>query len=105
MQPDQKQPEIDSGTWWLMGLVAIFFDTTGAGANLIFPVVGQILNDLVADGAFWLWFKMMGMKYSKVTVWSSFAAKFIPILDLFPEYSLMVLLLYVQSKAKAQLKK
>jgi len=107
MQPDQQYAEIDEGTWWLMGLVALFFDGVGAGVNLI-PIAGQILdmmNDLIADFTFWLWFKMKGAKYSKVTMFGAFIVKFIPIVNILPEYSGMIVIMYMQSRAAKRLKK
>ena len=90
------------GTWMLMGMAALFFDTTGALINLI-PGVGQVLeefNDAFADMVFWLWFKMKGGTYSKTTLFGTFIVKFIPFLDILPEYTLMIILLYFQAKAK-----
>lgn len=93
---------ISDMTWFLMAMTGLFFDTTGALLNLI-PVAGQVLdegNDLVADGIFLLWFKMNGMKYSKTTVFGSFIVKFVPLLNILPEYFLMIILLYLQARAK-----
>ena len=100
----QKQAlaSIDNGTWMLMGGVGLFFDTTGALVNLI-PVAGQIMdvgNDLFADATFLLWFTMKGMRYSKSTAFGTFILKFVPILNILPEYTLMIVLLYLQSKKK-----
>jgi hypothetical protein len=103
--PQEKQTvpgEITIGTWFLMGGVALFFDTTGALINLI-PVAGQILeegNDLFADATFWLWFTIKGSKYSKKTMFGTFILKFVPFLNMLPEYTLMIIMMYIQSKGK-----
>jgi hypothetical protein len=111
MQPQTEiNPEVNTApaasvsnmTWLLLAMTGLFFDTTGAILNLI-PGAGQFLdegNDLVADGVFLLWFKMNGMKYSKTTVFGSFIVKFIPLLNILPEYFLMIILLFLQARAK-----
>ncbi len=108
--PQEKEPEtkeLSIGNWMLKGSVALFFDTTGALINLL-PVAGQILeefNDLFADGVFLLWFTLDGVKYSKNTMFGSFVLKFIPILNMLPEYTLMIIIMYMKSKKDAAVRK
>lgn len=93
---------IGTSTWMLLGGTALFFDTTGALVNII-PIAGVVfeeLNDLFADMTFWLWFTLLGTKYSKTTLFGSFALKFIPGINLLPEYTIAMVMLYMQSKSK-----
>jgi hypothetical protein len=110
LKPEEKREDsaedITFGTWLLWGGTALFFDTTGAIAgsfDFILPSVGtflEFLNDAFADATFLLWFRLKGHKYSKRTVLGTFIIKFIPLLSLLPEYTLMIVLLYGQEKAK-----
>lgn len=101
---ETKVPQqISSGTWIIIIITALFFDTTGALFNLI-PVAGQVIaigNDMFADATFWLWFKLKGANYSKTTLFGTMVLKFIPFLDVLPEYTLAMLLLYFQAKKNA----
>jgi hypothetical protein len=103
--PQQKVEtpgEISSGTWMLMIGTALFFDACEALISLV-PILGEIVSvliDMLAFGTFWLWFKMHGASYSKKTFLGGFIVGFIPIINMLPECTLTIVMLYFDAKAK-----
>jgi hypothetical protein len=80
---------------------ALFFDVCKLLLQLI-PVAGQVLAIVVgwfAFGTFWLWFTILGAKYSKGTMMLGFISDFIPFADVLSETA-TILALYIQSKGE-----
>ncbi len=105
--PEEKESDKASTTQWiLMGSTAVFFDLLKLLLQFI-PFIGQIMAIAVgwfAFATFWLWFKMLGAKYSRKTMIIGFISDFIPFLDVFSETA-TILALYLQSKVEKGISK
>lgn len=104
--PEQKPSDnavgITTTTWMLMIGVALFFDTSEALISLV-PILGEILSvllDIFVFATFWLWFKIKGEKYSRSTMIGGFIIGLVPIINILPEATLTIVLLYFSAKAK-----
>ncbi len=97
-----EQKKMGVGTWMFCIGIALFFDALEALISLI-PVAGEIIAmgiDGVAFATFWLIFKMNNETYSKKTFIGGFVVGFIPIVNMLPECTLTIIMLYINSKAQ-----
>lgn len=108
-------PELHTGTFALMLMVAVLIDIIDLLLNL--TVVGGFIEDFtlapLAIMVFWIWFKMSGVNFTKgyrgvVTAIVAFAG-FIPFVNALPRWTAEVLMVKAGSKiervAKDVLKK
>ena len=93
-------------TVYLMIGTAIFFDVLIAIVDLLDLVTFGLASilfgsifDMLAGMTFWLWFKVKGAKFGKrrsLSLLGGFVAKFIPIIDLFPDWTIAILLSFFE---------
>lgn len=107
-----ENQETSKITMVAMIAVALFFDGIQALTIYIYfiPFVGLILGPLISGGVsffafmtFSLWFKLAGMKFdSKIvsTIVGTFFIELIPLLSVFPTWTLSVILIFILSKTK-----
>jgi len=94
-----------------IGTVALLGDCIGGLISLV-PIAGEAVNAVTVFPAvtFFLWFsyKKRGIQFSdgKVLVrfWGSLIIGFIPVISIFPEYLLNVILVTLSTKAEDKLK-
>ena len=108
-QKEAVPPSVSKSTWALMIVVAIFFDVLKICFSFldIIPGLGYTLNLFTgwfAMATFWLWFELLGAKYSKKTMLFGFAFDFIPFIGDLAETGTIVRL-YIKSKAEELAKK
>lgn len=107
-----ENKEISKVTMGAMIIVALFFDGIQALTIYIYfiPFIGLILGPLIGGGVslfafmtFSLWFKLSGMKFdSKIvsTIVGTFFIEIMPILSIFPAWTLSVVLIFILNKTK-----
>ncbi len=95
--------QINTGNWFIKIGVAIFFDVV-KWVLLLIPVAGEIIGELadfVFLATFWLWFKIEGHSYSKSNLVGAAIVGAIPVIgEIIPEWTLSIIMLYVQAKAQ-----
>lgn len=104
---EQKKSNIGKGTWMILIGTAIFFDVIEALISLI-PILGEIIAmaiDALAFATFWLIFKMNDHEYSRRAFLGGFIVGFIPIINMLPECTLSIVMLYFDAKARNALAK
>jgi hypothetical protein len=98
-------------TVYLMIGTAIFFDVFIAIIDLLdfvsFGLASLLLGsmfDMMAGMTFVLWFKIKGAKFGKrrtLSLMGGFIAKFIPLIDLLPDWTMAILLSFFQESLEA----
>ena len=107
-EANQPLSYVDIGT---MSAVALFFDLI-QGILSLFPVVGNVITGFtvfpVATLSLYLMYKKRGIEFKStktlVKYWGSLLIGFIPVLSIFPEYFLNVILMSAEKKAEEKLK-
>lgn len=106
-QPQNKPKTLPKHTIGLMIAVALLYDGIQALLQII-PLMGQILSTFVgffAFGTFYLWFKFKGFKFATVkragALGGGFILELIPFINALPIWTLSVLLIIMDIKAKA----
>ncbi len=103
MSETPKKSNISKSVWIFLICVALFFDVLEA--VFVETIIGGTLIDIFAFATFALIFKMNGEKYSKKTFFGGFIIGFIPILNMLPECTASIVMLYLDAKAKNALAK
>jgi hypothetical protein len=110
MQKESNSPDIGNITLWFMVAVAIFFDALQFLVNII-PFLGWILSlmvDIFAFGTFALWFKFNKIEFTakrNMFLGGGFLLEFIPLLNSVPFWTISIIIIALDLKAKKILPK